>query len=234
MKKVILFDLDGTLLPMDLEIFIKAYFSGLAQKLAPFGVDPDKLIAGIMAGTKGMVKNDGTKTNEQVFWDTFVNAYGEDVLKHKPQFDDFYRNEFQLLQKVCGFNPAAAEAVHKIKGAGYRVALATNPIFPSYATESRTRWAGLNTDEFALYTTYENSCFCKPNPAYYQAVVDALGVDPKECLMVGNDGVEDVVASTLGMQVFLITDCLINKKGADLSAYPQGSFADLQTYLGLV
>ena len=71
----------------------------------------------------------------------------------------------------------------------------------------------------------------KPNPAYYQEVLDKLGVDPKECLMVGNDVIEDVAAEKLGMQIFLVTDCLINKKGADISAYPQGTFADLLRYL---
>ena len=125
----------------------------------------------------------------------------------------------------------AAVTVRKIKTAGYRVALATNPLFPSFATESRIRWAGLQPEDFELYTTYENSRFCKPNPAYYQAVVDALGVKPNECLMVGNDASDDVAAEELGMRVFLLTDCLINQKGADLSGYPQGGFADLLRYL---
>ena len=136
--KTILFDLDGTLLPMELETFAKAYFGGLAQKVAPYGFDPKQLIANILAGTEAMYKNDGTKTNEQVFWDYFVKVYGEEVLAYTPHFDDFYRNEFQQVQKVCGFNPAAAEAVRQIKAQGYRVALATNPLFPSYASGWQT------------------------------------------------------------------------------------------------
>ena len=229
--KTILFDLDGTLLPMELDTFAKAYFGGLAQKVAPYGFDPKQLIANILAGTEAMYKNDGTKTNEQVFWDYFVKVYGEEVLAHTPHFDDFYIHEFQQVQKACGFNPAAAETVRQIKAQGYRVALATNPLFPAYATESRIRWAGLTPEDFELFTTYENSSYCKPNPAYYRAVVDALGVDPRECLMVGNDVVEDGAAEKLGMRVFLLTDCLINKKGADLSAWPHGNFSDLLQYL---
>lgn len=31
----ILFDLDGTLLPMDQEVFIKHYFGGITKKCAP-------------------------------------------------------------------------------------------------------------------------------------------------------------------------------------------------------
>ena len=49
--------------------------------------------------------------------------------------------------------------------------------------------------------------------------------------MVGNDVGEDMVAKNLGMKVFLLTDCLINKSGEDLSAYPHGTFKDLEEYL---
>jgi HAD superfamily hydrolase (TIGR01509 family) len=229
--KTILFDLDGTLLPMEQEKFVKAYFGGLAQKVAPCGFEPKALIANVLGGTEAMVKNDGKKTNEEVFWDYFASIYGENVRAHIPVFDAYYREEFQSVKNACGFNPEAAKAVRKIKEKGYRVALATNPLFPSVATESRIRWAGLNVEDFELYTTYENARYCKPNPAYYQEVLDKLGVDPKECLMVGNDVIEDVAAEKLGMQIFLVTDCLINKKGADISAYPQGTFADLLRYL---
>lgn len=229
--KTVLFDLDGTLLPMDQDVFAKAYFGGLAQKVAPCGFEPKTLIANIWGGTEAMFKNDGTNTNEEVFWSHFEKVYGKEVRKYEPQFDAFYHAEFQEVQKVCGFNPDAADAVRKIKEKGFRVALATNPLFPAFATESRIRWAGLTPEDFEAYTTYENSRFCKPNPAYYQEVVDRLGVDPKECLMVGNDGVEDVAAEKLGMKVFLLTDCLINKKGVDLSGYPQGGFAELLRYL---
>jgi hypothetical protein len=52
--------------------------------------------------------------------------------------------------------------------------------------------------------------------------------------MVGNDVDEDMVAETLGMQVYLITDCMINKHGKDISVYNRGSFEDLAGFLGLV
>ena len=228
---MVLFDLDGTLLPMELETFARAYFGGLAKKVAPYGFEPKTLVANILAGTEAMVKNDGTNTNEEVFWAYFEKAYGKEVRKYEPQFDAYYHAEFQDVQKACGFNPDAAVAVRKIKEKGMRVALATNPLFPAIATESRIRWAGLTPEDFELFTTYENAHYSKPNPAYYQEVLEKLGVDAKDCLMVGNDGIEDIAAEKLGMKVFLLTDCLINKRGADLSGYPQGSFADLLRYL---
>ena len=110
---------------------------------------------------------------------------------------------------------------------GLRVALATNPIFPAVATQSRIRWAGLESEDFELYTTYENIGYCKPNPDYYREIAKRLGVSPEGCLMVGNDVTEDMVASETGMQVFLLTDCLINKERKDISVYPRGSLLTL-------
>ena len=69
--KAVLFDLDGTLLPMDQERFTKTYFQLLAAKLAPLGYDPAKLVDSIWAGTAAMVKNDGSCTNEEAFWRVF-------------------------------------------------------------------------------------------------------------------------------------------------------------------
>ena len=52
--------------------------------------------------------------------------------------------------------------------------------------------------------------------------------------MVGNDVDEDMIAEKLGMKVFLLTDCLLNKNGKDISGYRQGSFAELMEYISEV
>lgn len=227
----ILFDLDGTLLPMDNDEFTKGYFKMLVKKLAPYGYEPQKLIDGIWSGTAAMVKNDGTKTNEQTFWEKFSEVFGEKALADKPLFDEFYENEFQNAKAICGYNPKAAVAVHTIKEMGFRIALATNPIFPSAATESRISWAGFDPNDFELYTTYENIGYCKPNPEYYREIARRLGVNPEQCLMVGNDVTEDMeAAQKAGMSVFLLTDCLINKERNDISVYPRGSFEQLMDF----
>ena len=230
----VLFDLDGTLLPMDQDTFVNAYFGRLAKKLAPYGYEKEKLIPAIWGGTAAMVKNDGKATNETVFWNFFATCFGEDVRKDEPIFEDYYRNEFAQVRASCGFTPKAAEVVAYLKGRGFRLALATNPIFPAIATESRIRWAGLNKGDFELVTTYENSHHCKPNPAYYAEVLKKLSCTPEECLMVGNDATEDLAAAKLGIHVFLLTDCLINKKEADVAAVPHGGFDDLLAYLKTV
>ena len=231
MITTVLFDLDGTLLPMDQEVFVKDYFGKIAAKVAPAGYDPKELIDTIWRGTAAMVKNDGSKTNEEAFWDYAVSVYGEKILQDKYLFDEFYEMEFDKIKAVCGYAPAAAETVHRLKQRGFRVALATNPIFPARATQWRIQWAGLRAEDFELCTTYENSTHSKPNPDYYRDVLTRLNVQPEECLMVGNDVSEDMIARKLGMQVFLLTEYMINKANADISAYPHGGFEELKAFL---
>ena len=229
--KAVVFDLDGTLLPMDQSLFMKAYFGGLAKKLAPRGYDPEKLVKAIMLGSQAMVQNDGKKTNEEVFWDKFSEIFGEDVRKDEPYFEEYYYEDFDKVSDSCGYNPEAAVAVAKIKDMGLRVALGTNPLFPSIATEKRTRWAGLDVSDFEFYTTYENSYFCKPNLHYYEDILKKLNLACEEVLMVGNDVDEDLVAEQLGMKVFLLTDSVLNRQNKDVSAYPSGSFAELLEFI---
>ena len=229
--KYILFDLDGTLLPMDQDVFTKAYFKLLCQKAAPYGYEPKKLIDTVWAGTAAMVKNDGSVTNETAFWEKFSEVYGSEKLADKSIFDDFYANEFSGAKDSCGFNEKAAQTVHTLKKSGYTTVLATNPIFPSTATQARIRWAGLEPSDFLFCTSYENISHCKPNPEYYKDILKRLDAKAEECLMVGNDVSEDMIANTLGFNVFLLTDCMINKENKDISIYPNGGFDELNKYI---
>jgi len=229
--RCILFDLDGTLLPMDQNVFLKAYFGGLAQKLAPLGFDPQELFRTIMKGTGAMICNDGSVKNEDRFWAVMRSTYGARIDEAIPYFEDFYAKEFAGVQRVCGYNPQAALTVRELKRRGYTVALATQPAFPEVATHSRIRWAGLEPNEFALVTTFENSRFCKPSAGYYREVAVRVGFSPEECLMVGNDISDDMPAASIGMKVFLLTDCLIAKEGESAEDYPHGGFDEFMTYI---
>lgn len=227
----VFFDLDGTLLPMEQEVFAKAYFGGLAKAAAPYGYEPKALISAIATGTRAMVKNPGEKTNEEVFWDTFAGIYGEEARKDIRIFDEFYQRDFEKVRASCGFTPKAREVISLVKEKGLGAVLATNPLFPRVATESRIRWAGLAPEDFLLFTSYENARHAKPNLDYYRDILAELGLAPEECLMVGNDVGEDMVAEKLGMQVFLLTDHLINRTGEDTSRFPQGGFDLLLEYI---
>ena len=229
--KVVLFDLDGTLLPMNQEVFLKAYSKELVAKLVGFGYEAEQILTGIWSCTEAMLKNDGSCTNEEAFWKRLLEIYGENIWKDKNCFEEFHSNEFQRVQEVSKSSPYVEEMIRALRKAGTRMVLATNPHFPQIATYSRVRWAGLNPEDFELITTYENSCYSKPNFAYYEEILAKIKVAPEECLMVGNDIGDDMVAQKMGMQVFLLTDFLINKDDVDISVYPHGSYPELAEYL---
>lgn len=236
MIKNVLFDLDGTLLPMDMDEFTNGYFKFLVKKAMSHSdmYKPDELVKVIWGGVKAMVMNGGKGPNEDAFWEYFASVYGQDALKDRELFNEFYAKDFVCAKEFTGFNPEAKVTVDACKEAGYKVVLATNPIFPETATRQRTNWAGLDVEDFETFTTYENSTYCKPNPKYYLELLKKLDMDPAECLMVGNDVSEDMDAGLMaGMQVFLITDCMINKENKDIDAYPHGSFKELREYLGI-
>ena len=231
MIKAILFDLDGTLLPMQQDEFTTAYFEGLSKKLAPYGYEPQRLIGGVWQGTKAMVKNDGKQTNEQVFWKEFAELFGDKVYDDMDKFNAFYEQDFDNLKSHCDFTEQANSMVQILKKKGYTIVLASNPVFPMTAQKKRMQWAGVNPDDFALITSYENSCYCKPNPLYYKEIAEKIGFKPSECLMVGNDTTEDAAAKLMGADFFLLTNCLLNKERKDISKYPRGSFMQLLDYI---
>ena len=208
MKKTYFFDLDGTLLPMDQDQFVHSYFSRLAKKMAG-KIDPKQLVDTIWKGTGAMVTNDGRATNEQVFL-------------------DYYRNEFNEAVEACAPTPLANKIVKRFKEKGYTLVLATNPIFPRIATENRIRWAGLDKNDFDWITTFEVCRYCKPNPKYYEEILTRLNLDPKQCVMIGNDVKEDMTARSLGMEGWLITDCLLNTENLPVECEFEGTLAKLQ------
>ncbi|MBQ8140539.1 MAG: HAD family hydrolase [Clostridia bacterium] len=226
----ILFDLDGTLLPMDIDEFTGGYLGFLAKTLAPYGYKKETLLPAMWKGVAAMVKNDGKAYNSELFWRVFAEHLGDGVYEQVSVLDDFYRNEFNEAVAFCAPTPSAAEAVSAAKEKAKYVVLATNPIFPSSAVQSRLNWTNISADSFALITDYDNSRFCKPNPAYYTEITDKLGVDPRNCLMIGNNADEDIAAAqSAGLSTFLLTDCLIAK--GDIPETPRGDFGALIKYI---
>ena len=229
--KYVFFDMDGTLLPMDAEVFARTYFKLLTKKMLPHGYEPEALINGINAGITAMQTNDGTRRNQELFWERFAEVAGDRVYADRALFDEFYEIDFQRISSNCGYTPEAKRTVALCRELGYRVVVATEPIFPLSAMESRLRWAGVDPSDITFITSYETSGYCKPDLGFFRELLDRFGASPEECVMVGNDVGEDLPAEELGMKVFLLTDCLINKENADISRWEHGGFAVLQNFI---
>ena len=230
MLTTILFDLDGTLLPIQEGPFIEAYFGRMARYFSLLGYEPKSFIQAVWVGTNAMRKNDGSMTNELRFMETFkplIPHLQEDI---EQEFYRFYEQEFDHVQVSSSVEPMASQIVSVLKSKGYRIILATNPLFPQIATRKRVAWANLNWSDFLFVTTYETSSFAKPSLGYYQEIIERYQLQPQECLMIGNDALEDMAASKLGMDVYLLRDGLINNKDVDTSMFKQGYFADLMEF----
>jgi FMN phosphatase YigB (HAD superfamily) len=229
--KTLLFDLDGTLLPMDMDVFTKAYFHAVARKFALLQ-KPDKLTGDIIQATATMVENrDRSRTNRDVFWTDFLARSGFAVEVMEPLFDEFYERELPGLRRVTAPNPLARPLIENLIRKGFQVAIATNPIFPALAIRERMRWLEIDDLPFGLVTAYESMHFCKPNPEFYSEVLELLGAAPGDCLMIGNDVEEDLVAGDMGIDTFLVDDWILNRKNLPIRATYRGSFTDLAAFL---
>lgn len=227
----LLFDLDGTLLDVDLDIFLKYYIQAVAARVAPF-VDPKAFIPQLLASTKAMVEDvNPQRTNQDVFLDHFFSHVHcpREVLM--PVFDDFYARDYPRLRIHTRPNPASRAALLAAQSRGYGLVVATNPLFPLVAIRERLAWAGVDDFPYLLVTCYEDMHFCKPNLEYYEEICRMIGRRPDECLMVGNDVEEDLVASRLGIKTYLVTDRLINRRGIEPRADFSGTMADLADFL---
>jgi len=229
----ILFDLDGTLLPMDNDYFVRYYFKYLARAADGWGYhDSERLTDSVWKGVAAMVKNDGSRSNCDAFWATFSELVGHDATGDIPKFNDFYATDFNLAKAATSPTPLAREAVRIARGKAGYVILATNPIFPRVADESRLSWLDMSCGDFDLVTDYENCSFSKPNPEYYRQTLGFFGLSPDECLMIGNDVDEDILAAqSVGLSCYLLRDHMINRSSRTFDC-PGGSFAELVEFLG--
>lgn len=231
MKKTVLFDLDGTLIPMSQDDFSRKYFSLLTKKMATKGMEPELLMKAVWAGIGAMVQNDGKQKNETAFWNCFCKFWEKDAKEMIPDFEAFYANEFDETKYIMQTTETPRKIVDFLKSQGCQLVLATNPLFPPIAVHTRLSWIGLKPEDFIRITTYDNSSFCKPNLKYYKEILSIIGKAPEECLMVGNNVVEDMCVNQLGMDTFLITDFMEEGKGKDISIYNHGSMDEFYRWI---
>ena len=215
MIKAIFFDLDGTLLPLNEEGFLKIYFGLLCKRMAPLGYEPQKLVDTIWKGTKAMYENDGQKINEELFWDVFKKCYGEDKLVDKEYLDGFYLNEFKETKNVCFENPYVFDILKFCRENNLNVILSTNPIFPRVGTVTRMGYIGLKEEDFDYVTYYENCRYSKPNPKYFIDLLNKFDLQADEVIVFGNNTYEDGECSyQAGIKCYLVGDYIINSSKA--------------------
>ncbi len=223
----ILFDLDGTLLPFNETTFMEGYISLFALKCQQIGVDEDNAVVALFSGLDAMKNNDGSTTNELLFWEVFFSSLGGYNKKIEDAFTDFYVQEFKQLVETTYPSPLSATIIQDLRSKGYRIVLATNPVFPRIGTVERMRWAGLNPRDFEIITSYEDYSYTKPKLGYYYEIFSELDVKSNEVLMIGNDILEDGVITETGATCIFVADHLINPENRDIEDYEIYSLSGL-------
>lgn len=228
--KCVLFDLDNTLLPTEKNKFFEEYVKMFAD-LFPLNIAKERIANSILKSALAMPKNDGTQTNEMLFWNTLTDELGDEVLQYKKDMEVFHATRYAELFKYTRPNNSAKNVIQSLKEHNYRLILATDPMSPKDAQILRTKQAGLDPNDFELITSYEDFHYCKPNLNYFREILTRQNLTPQECIMVGDEIVSDMSASALGLSVFLITSNNDNYSASDLAKYPNGSLTDLCDYL---
>ena len=208
MIKAVLFDLDDTLLRLNLTAFVARYVAGASRLLASVArTSPVSLGVPYVRAFLAMDAQDreDSLTNERLFNQTILETTG--IPLDDPVIADlmtYYETEIVpgFAGGVVAARPVtgAREAIETVHDAGLICALATNPTFSLACDRARMGWAGVDESDFALVSTYSNSTRCKPSVRYYQEFANQLGVRLEECLMVGNDAVRDIVRDGCGLR----------------------------------
>lgn len=229
MPLTLLFDLDDTLLDTNLESFVPAYFQALSGHLAP-RVSSDIMLPALMSAFKLMVDSeDPSRTLQCVFERDFYDRIGIRKGSLIGLLDDFYDNIFPGIESLTNRRPDAVPLIEWASSQGYRVAIATDPLFPRKATEHRLRWAGFDPGQFELVSSFENFHFSKTHSAYYAELLGQLGWPDGPVLMVGDDSGRDILpAHRLGLKTFFIDGDPASGPGIEAG---RGSLADLRPWL---
>lgn len=229
--RTIFFDLDGTLLPIDMDTFLAQYFSSLKRFADARGYDGNAILAAVNQGVKSMVGTD-PRMNDVCFWETFEALTGKTRAEFEPLLMEFYETDFDAIGNMVEANPCAVQIVEALVQKGYQLFLTTMPLFPPVAVEARLRWAGIDDPSvFDRITTYDNSHAAKPHLAYFQENIDLARGGANEVLMVGNNTREDLACCELGADAYLVTDWLLDPIDLDYHAMKHGSLEDLLAFV---
>jgi HAD superfamily hydrolase (TIGR01662 family) len=205
MLKAVLFDLDNTLILFEEVSFLNGYYPVLVARFKD--IFPDGQFAErLMKATVELRNNDGSQSNRELFIRAFCDGLNLDRDDVWSRFEQFFSLDFDLFRDAVTAAPGAVEAFRHVKDLGLKVVVATNPIWPLSVQQKRVTWAGVGHISIDLITHIDNMNYCKPQLGYYRQICQLINVQPEECLMVGDDPANDMVAAKVGMKTYQTTD----------------------------
>ena len=206
--KALLFDLDNTLINFEEEKFILAYGKQIHTYFKEETPDYNDFMKLFLGSTKAMLEREPKGvSNLEKFGVNFSQKIKLPKSVIIDRFLHFYATDFYKLFPVISPHPIAKTLLEEA-AKNFEIILATNPLFPEIATLKRLNWAGIGPSDIPwseityadLYST------AKPHLAYYEEILSRIQRKPSECMMVGNDKINDMIAGKLGIKTYLITN----------------------------
>jgi FMN phosphatase YigB (HAD superfamily) len=205
MLRAILFDLDNTLVLFDEPAFYERYFASICHSFSDI-FPPEEFRNRLLRATMALRRSRGEVNNRRFFMKAFVERYENLATEIWRRFMKFYEDDYDRIQVEVKVPFGLHEVISRLQQTGLKLVVASNPIFPLIVQRKRMAWAGIDGFRFDLVTHIENMSFVKPRLEYYLQICEKICEAPEECLMVGNDSINDMVAGVTGMKTYLTTE----------------------------
>ena len=234
MTLTLLLDLDDTLLDNNVDVFLPAYLQSFSEFISPI-VDKNKFLKAVLDGTQLMIDNQLPDcTLLEIFQSSFYPSTGIEQDRFEVVAQEFYEQLYPDLRKYTKPIPGVVQTVKQALDRGYRIVIATNPLFPRTAILQRLAWAGLSVDEFDfdIIASFETLHFAKPNPAYYAELLGRLGWPEGRVLVVGDDLERDIdAAGKMGIGSYWINFRSQDQSVQFNSPTGEGKISDLLSWI---
>jgi len=225
--QAVLFDLDGTLVDVDMNQFVQSYLRRLTEHMSD-QVNPVRATQTLHHAVAAMFANtDAGRTLESILFEVLQEELAISSEWYVECLARFCQDDLESLRPLVTGHPLSPQLIESSLARGWKVVLATNPIFPRVVVDARVSWGELDGDAFHHVTAYETAHFCKPSPLFFKEILDRLQIPAEACLMVGNDTVHDLAASQVGMQTCLLTPWVIKRPDARFEADWKGRHEEL-------
>ena len=226
----LLIDLDGTLVgnrPLGMALdFMRHSYTELRKHAAPWPA-----ISTLLSINKEYKRPPNGLKNDDRIVELASRRLGITSVEARKILKDGVMEIFPRLQRHFYPMPGAQDFIQWAAGA-YPLILATNPVWPEEIIKLRASWGGIEPGVFRMITHMRAMSACKPEALYYREVLELNGLNPRECLLVGNDLKMDLPATKVGIRTFIVAPRpQVSEILGTLAQAWTGSFDHLKTLL---
>ncbi len=227
-KKVIIFDMDGTLI--DSVGVWNQVDVALIDKIRTDGAETTE---DVQAQRDAALRRFSGETDPYLSYCAFLGEkYGADMTA-----EDIHTIRYGIaqdyLKNIIDYKTGADILIKKLKGAGYRLCIATTrrKNMDIYRTVNRNIIDKANIDDY-FYPVYtrEDAEKIKPYPEIYLKVMDELGVSTSECLVFEDSLIGMEAAANAGIETVAVYDKYSDDEREEinaLAAYTVNSYTEL-------